>query len=264
MPLVQLHAAAFDPGQSWQRSDVSSRTDVWQKSLVSHLAKRGPLVDKLRGALGVGQGTGAVQVIDAARALPLLRRATDRWELNDVEAPKWAQDAALPLTGWSALVSAQHAHLVSLLQEIRQWFPRGERSTDLLSQIDASLRVATELGLEGGSRVPEIRQLMEKIEDADWASLAVLEKDLDKLTSDLEGPVALAAALQGVVPLRDPHLADVHRLLQQADAFLGDALRAAEARGQTAASTASQQKEALMNAWQQIAQVAQVTSEGEA
>jgi hypothetical protein len=264
MPLVQLHAATFDPGQSWQRYDVSSRTDLWQKSLAGHLAKRGPLVDKLRGALGVGQGTGAVQVIDAARALPLVRRAAEHWELNDIEAPKWAQDAALPLTGWSVLVSTQHAHLVSLLQEIRQWFPRGERSTDLLSQVDTSLRVATELGLEGGSRVPEIRQLLEKIQDADWASLAVLEKDLGKLTSDLEGPAALAAALQGVVPLRDPHLADVHRLLQQADAFLGDALRAAEARGQTAASTASQQKEALMNAWQQIAQVAQVTSEGEA
>ncbi|MGY4930531.1 protein DpdH [Streptomyces sp. 900116325] len=261
MPLVQLHAAAFDPGQSWQRSDASSRTDRWQKSLVSHLAKRGQLVDKLRGALGAGQGTGVVQVIDAARALPLLRRATEQWELDDIEAPKWAQDAALPLAGWGALVSAQHAHLASLLREIRQWFPRGERSADLLSQVDASLRVAAELGLEGGSQVPTIRQLMEKIEDADWASLTGLERDLGKLAPDLDRPATLAATLQGVVPLRDPHLAEMHQLLQHADAFLGDALQAAEARGQTVASTASQQMEALMGAWQHLTQAA---SEGEA
>ncbi|MFE9866707.1 protein DpdH [Streptomyces sp. NPDC005506] len=264
MPLAQLHAAAFDPGQSWQRSDVSSRTEMWQKSLISHLAKRGQLVDKLRGALGVGQGTGVAQVIDAARTLPLLRRAAERWELDDTEAPKWAQDAAQSLAGWRVLVPAQHAQLVSLLQEIRQCFPRGERSTDLLSQLDASLRVAAELGLEGGSRVPVIRQLIAKIEDADWANLTVLERDLGKLTLDLEGPAAMNAALQGVVPLRDHHLADIHQLLQQADAFLGDALQAAEARGQTAASTASQQMEALKDAWQQIAQDAQVASEDEA
>lgn len=264
MPLPQLYAAAFNPGQSWPRSDISSRTPLWQTSLASHLAKRGALVDKLRGALGVGQGTGAVQVIDAARALPLLRRAAERWESDDIELPRWAQDAAQPLAGWRVLVPAQHAQLVSLLQEIRQWFPRGERSADLLSQIDASLRVAAELGLEGGSQVPAIRQLMAEVQEADWASLTVLERDLAKLTPDLEGPAALAAALQGVVPLRDPHLAGMHQLLQAADAFLSDALQAAEARGQTAASTASQQMEALMDAWQQIARVAQVASEDEA
>lgn len=264
MSLAQLHAAAFDPGQSWQRSDASSRTEGWQTSLRSHLAKRAALVDTLRGALGVGQGTGAVQVIDAARALPLLRRAAERWELDDIEPPKWAQDAALPLAGWGVLVPAQHAQLVSVLQEIRQWFPRGERSTDLLSQVDASLRVAAELGLEGGSQVPAIRALMEEVQNAGWASLTVLERDLAKLTPDLEEPAAWAAALQGVVPLRDPHLASMHQLLQAADAFLSDALHAAEARGQTAASTASQQMEALMDAWQQIVQVAQVASEGEA
>ncbi|GGT34986.1 hypothetical protein GCM10010207_38880 [Streptomyces atratus] len=263
-PLAQLYAAAFHPGQSWSRSDASSRTPLWQTSLASHLAKRGTLVDKLRGALGVGQGTGAVQVIDAARARPLLRRAAEQWVLDDLELPRWAQEAAQPLTGWRVLVPAQHAQLASLLQELRQWFPRGERSTDMLSQLDASLRVAAELGLEGGNQVPAIRQLFKKIEDADWASLTALERDLTKLTLDLEVPAAISAALQGVVPIRDPHLADMHQLLQQADAFLGDALQAAEARGQTAASTASQQMEGLMDAWQQIAQDAQVASEGEA
>ncbi|MGW4623765.1 protein DpdH [Streptomyces sp. NPDC004592] len=256
MSLTQLYAAAFHPGQAWQRPDASSRTPLWQTSLASHLAKRGALVDKLRGALGVGQGTGAVQVIDAARALPLLRRAAERWELEDLELPRWAQEAAQPLAGWRVLVPAQHAHLLSLLQDMRQWFQRGERSADLMSQLDASLRVAAELGLEGGSQVPAIRQLMGATQDADWGSLTTLERDLAKLTADLEGPAALASALQGVVPLRDPHLASMHQLLQQADAFLGDALQAAEARGQTAASTASEQMEALTDAWRQLAQVA--------
>ncbi|MGW5258152.1 protein DpdH [Streptomyces sp. NPDC004012] len=264
MPLAQLYAAVFHPGQSWLRPDASSRTPLWQTSLASHLAKRGALLDKLRGALGVGQGTGAVQVIDAARALPLLRRAAEQWELDDIELPRWAQEAAQPLAGWRVLVPAQHAQLVSLLEEIRQWFSRGERSVELLSQLNASLRIAAELGLEGGSEVPAIRRLMEATQDADWGSLTALERDLAKLTADLEGPAALGAALQGVVPLRDPHLAGMHQLLKQADAFLGDALQAAEARGQTAASTASEQMEALMDAWQQLAQDVQVASEGEA
>ncbi|KAB2588166.1 protein DpdH [Streptomyces arboris] len=254
MALAQLHAAAFHPGQSWPRCDTSSRTPQWQTSLAGHLQRRSALVDRLRGALGVGQGAGAVQVIDAARALPLVRRAAERWELDGLELPGWAQEAAQPLAGWRTLVPAQHAALVKLLQEVRQRFPRGERSADLLSQLDASLRVAAELGLEGGSEVPAIRVLIEEIEGADWAIWTVLEKDLAKLTSGLEGADAIAAALQGVVPLRDRYLAVMHRLLQAADAFLDDALRAAEARGQTAASTASQQMEALMAAWQQVAQ----------
>ncbi|MFJ9544163.1 protein DpdH [Streptomyces sp. NPDC101225] len=254
MSVEQLHAAAFDLGQSWQRPDSSSRTEMWQRSLNAHLAKREALIDTLRGALGVGQGMGAVQVIDAARALPLLRRAAEQWELNGIALPRWAQDAAQSLAGWHVLVPAQHAQLVSLLQDIRQCFPRGERSADLLSQLDAALRVAAELGLEGGSRIVAIRALMGQIEDADWASLTALERDLAKLTDDLEGPAALAAALQGAVPLRNPHLSGMHQLLQSADAFLGDALQAAEARGQTAASTARQQMGALKDAWQQLAQ----------
>ncbi|MGP3977849.1 protein DpdH [Streptomyces sp. 8N114] len=262
MPVEQLHAAAFDHGQSWQRSDGSSRTEMWQRSLNTHLAKREALIDTLRGALGVGQGTGTVQVIDAARALPLLRRAAEQWELDAAQLPRWAQDAAQPLAGWRVLVPAQHAQLVSLLHEIRQCFPRGERSADLLSQLNTSLQVATELGLEGGNHIPAIRTLIKEIEDADWASLTVLERDLAKLTDDLEGPAALAAALQGVVPLRDPHLAGMHRLLRSADTFLTDALQAAEARGQTAASTASQQMGALMDTWQQV--VAQAASGDEA
>jgi hypothetical protein len=256
LPLEQLHAAAFDAGQSWQRGDGSSRTEMWQRSLHAHLAKRGALIDTLRAALGVGQGTGAVQVIDAARALPLLRRAAEQWELDSIELPRWVQDAAQPLAGWRVLVPAQHAQLASLLHDMRQCFPRGERSADLLSQLDASLRVAAELGLEGGSHILAIRALVEENEGADWSSLTVLERDLAKLTDDLEGPAALAAALQGVVPLRDPHLAGMHQLLRSADAFLSDALQAAEARGQTAASTASQQMGALMDAWQQVAQAA--------
>ncbi|MFC8244007.1 protein DpdH [Streptomyces chartreusis] len=256
MPVEQLYTAAFDLGQSWQRSDGSSRTEMWQRSSNAHMTKREALIDTLRGALGVGQGIGAVQVIDAARALPLLRRAAERWELDDVELPRWAQDAAQPLAGWRMLVPAQHAQLVSLLHDIRQCFPRGERSADLLSQLDASLRVAAELGLEGGSHISAIRVLMDEIEDADWASLTLLERDLAKLTDGLEGPAALAAALQGVVPLRDPQLAGMHQLLRAADAFLTDALQAAEARGQTAASTAGQQMGALMDTWQQVTQAA--------
>ncbi|MEU8132137.1 protein DpdH [Streptodolium elevatio] len=263
MSLLQLHAAAFDPGASWQRSDASSRTEAWQASLGAHVAKRTNLVETLRGALGVGQGSGAVQVIDAVRALPLLRRAAERWELDGIELPKWAQDAARPLAGWRELVRAQHVQLVTLLEEIRQRFPRGERSSEVLPQLEASLRVAAELGLEGGSRVPEIRQLIDQVQDADWASLTALERDLAKLTADLEGTAAMTAALHGVVPLRDPHLADLHSLLRAADAFLSDALQAAEDRGQTAASTASQQMTSLMDDWQQAARLALSASEDE-
>ncbi|GAA2505956.1 hypothetical protein GCM10010406_48220 [Streptomyces thermolineatus] len=262
MTLAQLHAAAFNSGHTWQRADTSSRTEMWQRSLAGHLARRGQLVDTLRAALGVGQGTGAVQVIDAARALPLLRRAVKEWDLGDSELPKWAQDAAQPLAGWRVLVPGQHAQLVSLLQGIRQRFPQGERSADLLGQLDASLRVAAELGLQGGNQVPVIRRLMEEVQEADWASLTVLDRDLAKLTPGLEGSDALAAALQGAVPIRDPHLADMHQLLKKADDFLNDALRSAEERGQTAASTAGQQMQSLLDSWEQIAQVARASSEG--
>ena len=76
----ELLPAAVEDGDAWGGTGVMSRPDRWTAALNQHLSARSTLVKRIRSGIGISQGSrGAVGMIDAARAIPLLEEATATW-----------------------------------------------------------------------------------------------------------------------------------------------------------------------------------------
>ena len=71
-------------------------------------------------------------MIDAARALPLLRSAAQSWEWRtpDTELPPWVKKAVGRFADWGTLVEAQIALLTQYLAEVRSYLPKGTKLSD--------------------------------------------------------------------------------------------------------------------------------------
>ncbi|MFD0583108.1 protein DpdH [Dactylosporangium darangshiense] len=104
-----LMTVAFDDGATWSLSDAALRTARWVEAYEKHRTHRRALVVELRNLLGVAQGsTGAVRVLDASRALPLVRQAAAQWAWEpDRAAAPWYKDAAALLRNFDTLVENQ-------------------------------------------------------------------------------------------------------------------------------------------------------------
>ncbi|GAA4485043.1 hypothetical protein GCM10023191_009030 [Actinoallomurus oryzae] len=252
MPIDALYAAAFDKGQAWARPDSSSRTETWMKRLEAHLQHRAGLVEALLSSLGLGQGaTGAVHVLDAARAVALVRKAAQKWDLSSVELPKWAKEAALPLrSGWDVTVRGQLQELTTLVHEIREHFPKSSGPGDrLILQVSTALQMANAQGITG-PQGPELEARAAAVAEADWNTVSVLEKELSRVTDSLQDQSAESLLVIVAAP-RSPHLREMHDYLKTADALLDTALAAARMQTQNAVSDAADQLAGLLAEWQQ-------------
>ncbi|MFF9508154.1 protein DpdH [Streptomyces sp. NPDC014724] len=252
MPIETLYAAAFDVGNEWVRPDVSSRTEAWLERLDVHMQHRSSLVESLLSSLGIGQGsTGAVHVVDATRALPLVKEAAAHWDLSAVELPQWVKSAGQPLrAGWQSVVRGQLQELRTLFGEIRERFPRASGPGDrLIQQVSTALQMAKAEGITG----PLERELDSRaaaIAEADWTTLSVLEKDLSRVTDSLQDSSA-ESLLAVVAPIRSPHLREMRDYLTVADSLLDTALAAARMQNQNAVSDAAEQLAGLLGEWKQ-------------
>ncbi|SFL60922.1 protein DpdH [Streptomyces pini] len=249
MPIDALYAAAFDKGKAWARPDSSSRTETWMKRLETHLQHRAGLVEALLNCLGLGQGaTGAVHVIDAARAVALVKEAAQKWDLSSLELPKWAKEAAHPLrAGWDVAVRGQLQELTTLVHEIRERFPKSSGPGDrLVQQVATALQMANAEGITG-PQGPELEMRAVAVAEADWNTVSVLEKELVRAREDQSTDNLLAVA----ATLRSPHLQEMRAYLKTADALLDTALAAARMQTQNAVSDAADQLTGLLVEWQQ-------------
>ncbi|GHF57320.1 protein DpdH [Streptomyces sp. NRRL_ISP-5395] len=252
MPIETLYAAAFDVGNEWVRPDVSSRTEAWLERLNVHMQHRSSLVESLLSSLGIGQGsTGAVHVVDATRALPLVKEAAAHWDLSAVELPQWVKSAGQPLrAGWQSVVRGQLQELRTLFGEIRERFPRASGPGDrLVQQVSTALQMAKAEGITG----PLERELDSRavaVAEADWTTLSVLEKDLSRVTNSLQDSSA-ESLLAVVAPIRSPHLREMRDYLTVADSLLDTALAAARMQNQNAVSDAAEQLAGLLGEWKQ-------------
>ncbi|MGW6472674.1 protein DpdH [Streptomyces nigra] len=250
MPIDVLYAAAFNKGQAWARPDISSRTEAWVKRLEAHLQHRAALVEALVSSLGLGQGAGAVHVIDAARAVALVTEAAQKWDLSSSELPKWAKEAAHPLrAGWDVAVRGQLQELTTLVHEIRECFPKSSGPGDrLVQQVSTALQMANAEGITG-PQGPELEMRAASVAEADWNTVVVLEKELSRITDNqdqsAENILAVAAAP------RSPHLQAMRAYLKTANDLLDTALAAARMQTQNAVSDAADQLEGLLVEWQQ-------------
>ncbi|MFI0369600.1 protein DpdH [Actinomadura sp. 1N219] len=251
MPIDALYIAAFDKGQAWARPDNSSRTETWVKRLEAHLQHRAGLVEALLSSLGLGQGAGAVHVLDAARAVALVRKAAQEWDLSSVDLPIWAKEAALPFrSGLDSVVRGQLQELTTIIHEIREHFPKSSGPGDrLVLQVSTALQMANAQGLTG-PQGPELELRAAAVEEADWNSVSVLEKELSRVTDNLQDQSTESLLAVAAAP-RSTHLREIHNYLKTADALLDTALAAARMQIQNAVSDAADQLAGLLVEWQQ-------------
>ncbi|WP_460073895.1 protein DpdH [Streptomyces sp. YKOK-I1] len=263
MPIDTLYAAAFDVGNEWVRPDVSSRTEAWMERLSAHMQHRSGLVESLLSSLGIGQGAGAVHVLDAARALPLVKEAAAEWDLSVVELPQWVKGAGQPLrSGWQSVVRGQLQELRTLFGEIRERFPKASGPGDrLVQQVSTALQMAKAEGITG-PQGSELENRAAAVAEADWNTLSVLEKDLSRVADSLQdlSPEGLLAV---VAPIRSPHLREMSDYLTVADSLLDTALAAARMQTQNAVSDAAEQLAALLGEWKQAVDDASTHAEAD-
>ncbi|GAA2607288.1 protein DpdH [Streptomyces axinellae] len=239
MPTSQLVAAVFDEGKEWRRTDGDIRAKQWMDILEGHLRARPALVERLRCAVGIAQGKGGVNMIDAARLLPLLDRATATWtwDAEALDIPKWAKSAVTGFASWATLIDDQLGTHERLLQSIRSRQPRGTTGAQTMAAIRDALDAAREVGLPlTAEQTRQFNALHDDARSADWKTVSVLEDDLTRATDDTAEPNSrLHARVTAAVQDRGTSLQRIDELLTATDAWLDAALASAESRSSTSA-----------------------------
>ena len=124
-------------------------------------------------------------MIDAARALPLLRSAAESWEWRtpDSELPPWVKKAVGRFAEWDNLVDAQIALLTEYLGQAAVVSPERHEAQRYHS---ARSRDALTAAIEAGHAPDDREQFEQMIKDAaaqDWRAVDRLESDLDKASA---------------------------------------------------------------------------------
>ncbi|MDH3035390.1 protein DpdH [Streptomyces sp. TRM75561] len=252
MDEAELLAIAFADGRSWARQDAADRESAWSRALEGHLQYRPPLVERLRDALGVAQGDGKTRMIDAARALPLLRRAAAQWDwqVTGSDIPEWVKKAVRNFADWTDMVEAQNASLRRKLDGIRRHHPRGTTGAQVLAAVRDALLAAEDASIP----VPlatraGITERLARAQDADWKILNQLEDDLLR-AEEPEAPDA--ARITAAVRDRGATIQVVSGLLQASDAWLTTALEHAASRTNTHGDEAARGVQELLTEWRSL------------
>ncbi|WP_327229968.1 protein DpdH [Streptomyces murinus] len=268
MSASQLISAALDDGQEWRRKDGAIRAAKWMDVLQGHLRARPELVKQLRGAVGVAQGIGAVNMVDAARALPLIDGATSSWswEVEALDIPKWVKPA---VTGFASLLPLFENQLTShqeLLDSIRSRQPRGTTSVQTMAAIRDVLGAAREVGLPlTAEQTRRFEGLLQGAQHADWKAVSALEDDLAKADDEGRDPAAQQQArVVAAVKDRGNSLDLIQQLLVAADEWLDAALASAESRSSGSASdSAAEDVGQICVEWQALTAASSAEDDGE-
>jgi hypothetical protein len=255
MDEAALLDAVLDDGRTWARADAAMRTAEWLSALERHRAARPDLVRGLRSGFGVSRGvTGGVRMIDAARAMPLLRSAAESWEWHtpDTEPAQWVRKAVARFAEWDNLIEGQIALLTHQLGRVRSFLPKGTRPSDTLDAVGEALTAAMATG-----HGPEDRERFEAmIKDGaaqDWRTVDRLESDLDKASSPGQSQdPRRARRITAAVRDRGADLAVVLEFLVGSDQWLTGALKAAAMREGGAGAAAAAQVQGLLRQWAEV------------
>jgi hypothetical protein len=197
---ILLNAAIADLN-SFSRADEATRSPAWRAALERHLRARGPLVQTLREAVGVSQGSsGEVHGIDARRLLPLLREAASRWSVNPEDgAPDWVAPAQVPLYGLQALVDEQLKVLGELAAAVRSRLPVGTGLAQTAQAVDAAIEAGAGHGFVRHPNLPLLQARNKMVDGLTTRALERLESDLGSLLpeSSFEDHLAVAAPDRG-------------------------------------------------------------------
>jgi hypothetical protein len=245
----------LDEGLTWAYADAAMRTPEWLSVLERHSAARPDLVSAIRSGFGVSRGvTGGVRMIDAARAVPLLRAAAESWEWRtpDSEPAPWVRKAVARFTEWDNLIDGQITLLTRQLSRLRSFLPQGTRLSETLDAVGDALTAAIVAG-----HGPEDRERFEAmIKDAgarDWRAVDRLESDLDRACSPGQPQERQRAArITAAVRDRGPDLKVILDFLASSDQWLTGTLEAAAMREGGAGEAAAAQVQDLLHQWAAI------------
>ena len=259
MSIEELLAAAVDDGDAWRGAGVMSRPDRWTAALNQHLSARSALVKRIRTGIGISQGSrGAVGMIDAARAVPLLEEATGTWawETPAGSVPEWVKPAVKPFASWSTLIDGQVTVLRDWLSDIRMRQPRSTPGNHTLAGIRSAVDRAREVSLSlPAQRARELDALLEQAAAVEWSTISALEDDLGRCFDD-DRPEAsrLTARIRTAAQDRGASIAVIRNLLCVADEWLDEALKGAEMRASSsAAKSAAEGVQELVAEWRSLA-----------
>nr|WP_276516423.1 protein DpdH [Streptomonospora nanhaiensis] len=247
----QLLSAALDYGEDWQRQDHEVRIRQWNSVLEHHVARRRDLVERLRLSLGVAQGTtGAVRLIDAARALPLLREAASVWRwVPPDRLPSWIADAVRGFSNWESLIEQQVAELSQRLDSVRKRLPAGDSGREAAAAVAKALDGTASVGLGPSSETKRrLTDLIDKAAAADWQVVGTLEGDLTKVRDIHEGERWEARVIAASRD-RGESLHVIHTFLIAGDTWLDEALAQAAARSDSLGDSAAERVQGLLDDW---------------
>jgi hypothetical protein len=249
-----LLAVVFDEGRNWTRTDSDSRTDMWNESLERHRAVRFDMVQVLRGSLGVAQGAGEIRMIDAARALPLLKRAVSEWRWRPEATPDWLR-GVVGFANLDAWVTAQVTTLRSKLERIRALLPEQVSGPKTVEAVRVALNEAPRVGLGPASREEDtrLRELIEKAEETDWRVVDALASDLRRQADvTANDDKQYTSALKVAAVDRGPSLEIILEFLTAADRWLSVKLPEAKSRTSTAGDAAVRAVQEALTTWSAI------------
>ncbi|MGS2616367.1 protein DpdH [Micromonospora sp. LZ34] len=230
---ADLMDVAFDDGASWRLADAALRTERWVDAYEKHRTHRRALVAELRQLLGARQGTtGAdARILDAARALPLVRRAATlwTWEPGATTAP-WYRGAAASLRTFETLVEGQLTVLRQHRDRLAGWLPIGVGLGETLDAVEQAFQEATAVGLVPSG---EMRQTfparLAEMRARDGRAVDQLRRDLERIESADDGQWQ-RARITAAVRDRGVDLAPLMEFLHDCDEWLTGGLESARLR----------------------------------
>lgn len=245
-----LLGVVFDEGKDWDRADAETCAPAWLATLHKHRERRPTLVANLRAGLGIKRGSsGAVRMIDAARALPMLRAAVRQWGWSAPEDPApWIKEAVTGLGSWKVLLDEQLTAQAGLLAGVRQFLPPGTSLAETIDAVSSAVRDAREAGVDDqpAQRYEQLQELITAVRSQDRHAVDRLEKELtaarDPASRD---PARILAAARD----RGQDTAVIRNFLSASHDWLSKALKAAELHQSGAQLQAEAEVRDLLRQW---------------
>ncbi|MEG3632172.1 protein DpdH [Micromonospora palythoicola] len=251
---AELMALAFDDGASWTLADAALRTARWVDSFEKHRVHRRALVAELRQLLGVAQGSsGAVRILDAGRAMPLVRQAAAHWAWEPgTAAASWYRDAAAPLRHFETLVETQLTMLREHRSRLAEWLPVGASVSETLDAVEQAFQEATKVGLlPGGEMRQTFPTQLTAMKTRDWRIVEQLRRDLERVES-AEDAQWRRACITAASRDRGADLGALMSFLPSCDDWLTAGLQAAHLRTGGLGEDLAEQVRQVHTEWEQI------------
>lgn len=250
----QLVATVFDDGMRWEMRDSSFRSESWLRYYGEHRKARPDMVNELRRLVGIQRGTaGSARMIDAARALPLVREAARDWRWQPPNQMPAKLQAVVAPSGLAQIPRLAHAHVEDLRRvddTLGRLLPGGTALKDTLDAVEAAFEQAQNVAL-GPTTITdpaEFHKLLSQVRGADSRSVTRLRKDLEAIDAAPDDATRGLAELTTAALDRGPDLPAIFDFLTMCDLWLTERLDQ-PSRGTSSGDAAAAKVQVLITRW---------------